>query len=145
MAVRQFAHTLCHLVAPPDPTHIRLVCTRLGCTRSAAQGLEKCVKLDSLNSCFVDVPWLYVAKPEHFLRVLMYPGFLSGGPGAGKPTIVYIIQFQCNHVVVVQNLCFIRRRRHFCYDVNVYWFVSCCSFVICRTTSPNFYTISRKS
>ena len=75
--------TLCARRPPP---RTRLVCTRLGCTRSAAQGGEKYVKLDCLNSCFFDKRLFYIAESGHFVCVLMYLWFVSGCLGTGKTT-----------------------------------------------------------
>ena len=105
MSVRQFACTLCAAWLP----RTSLVCTKLGCTRSAAQGGEKLFK----------EPLFLHGKSLHFVRVLMYHGFVSGGLGTGRTTSAHLIQYQCNHVFH-EDLCVVKRCLNFCDDVDVY-------------------------
>ena len=74
------------------------------------------------NQCFVD------AKCGHSVRVLMYPGVVSGDAGVGNATLVHLIQLQCNHVFY-ENLCFIGRSLNFCDNIDD--LLMCVGFVYC--------------
>ena len=97
MPVRQIAHTLCNLVRAPAPPH-KVGVHKVGVHKVGSTKLGKVWEVGFSEFLVFDKPFCYVAKSKHVVRVLMCPGFVSGGPGAGKTTFVYLIQCQCNHV-----------------------------------------------
>ena len=82
--------------------------------------LKICVSLYSRSSLFFfDEPFFKIVKSVHFVRDLMYSGFVSGGLGKTITQVVHLIQFQCNRVLC-HNLCCVKQRLYFCDNFDVY-------------------------